>query len=144
MYRNLAVVKGKTVIYSELSDGWEYLLLKDNYRYMTVSAETFNSLFERLTDTLAALREDCIEYVIYSPYTPLLAYPKWYIDEHHDFGGSLYEHSFGTTYFYEESGELLMSPGSVVLRNKLGDVRYMERETFFKYYEIPGGVEDHD
>ena len=139
MLRDLAVLKGRTSIYSELDDG-KVLILKDNYQYTTVSKENFEILFYKLTESITALKEDCIEYVVYYPYSPLLAYPRWYIDAHFD--GELYEDAFGTSIFVDRSGELLMSPGSIVLRNYRGDLRYMERDEFEKYYETPGGFND--
>ena len=139
MFRDVAVLKGKTALYSYLYGG-KVLIMKDNYKHMTISRENFELMFVRLTESIAALKEDCIQYVVYHPYSPLLAYPKWYIQAHHD--GSMYEEYFGTSMFIDDTGEVLMSPGSVVLMNTYGHLRYMERSDFDKYYETPGGILD--
>lgn len=139
MLRDVAVLKGKTTLYSYL-DGGKVLLMKENYKHMTVTHDTFVRLFYRLTENLAALKEDCIDYVVYYPYQPLLAYPKWYIDAHES--GEIFEQEFGHSIFYDTTGELLMSPGGIVLKNIQNRLRYMEREEFDKYYEVPGGYDD--
>lgn len=154
MADDIAVLKGRTVMYSYLEDA-RVLLMKSNYQHHVASLDTFNHLYARLSNSVAALRTDCIQYAVYYPYKPLYAYPQWYIQAHHD--GDIYGEDFdsGTTFlmdlnsfsydrFYEPSGELLMTPGDVIVRNGNHELRYMYRDDFLTYYEVPGGLDNED
>jgi hypothetical protein len=134
--KRIAPLHGTTVIYCHSPDS-KVLIQKDDYKYRTIPLDLFNRLYIELDGSRAALKEDCIEYTIHRTYKPLDHYPDWYVDA--VYSEAIYSTVDGQWLFYEDDGEKLMSPGSVVLRNFMEDLRYMEREDFDKYYELIGG-----
>jgi hypothetical protein len=133
----IAPLHGTTSLYCYLQDS-KVLLLKSGYEYIVVKEDTFNNLYFQLDGERAALKEDCIEYAEYDINKPLTDYPEWFIDAMNE--GWLTNEYEGNFIFLNENNELtMMSPRSVILRNFEGDLRYMEREDFDKYYEVLGG-----
>jgi len=129
----IASLRGKPHLYrysidSKVMVGTGY----DNYR--TVNQDTFNCLFHELDDYRAALKEYCVEYVVYDPDEPLSSYPEWFI-EAYDNGFIYEEEDYSEFIFYCAFGDIVMSDGSVVLRNYKGDMTYMEWYQFDEHYE---------
>lgn len=104
-------------------------------RARVIGSTTFDYLYYRLDPFTAALKEDCIEYVTNEPIGEAHDFPSWYFDAVDD--GVIFE-EHGTVIFYEENGDVAMSPGSVILRNFEGRLRYMEFNDFIKYYDVQG------
>lgn len=130
-----APVRGTVSLYSHMNNSL-VLLMKEGYKYFVTRLDVFNDMYYELDDTRAALKGDCIEYVIYSRYRPLYTYPNWYVQSMVD--GIIFDDGtgFGGHMFYEESGELAMAEGSFILRNNRGDLKYMEANEFERYYEL--------
>lgn len=135
MSPRLAPIKGSSSIYGYLQDG-TVLLMKNNYKYFVTSRQAFHDLYYRLDDSKAALKEDCIEYTVYHPETPLSWYPDWYIEAYDN--GMIFEDSGNFLCCYNKD-DMVMTPGSVVLYNHLGQIKNMERYQFEHYYEPMGG-----
>jgi len=105
-------------------------------RVMVISKKTFDSLFYRLDAYTAALKENCIEYVFNGDVdADIFEFPEWYIDAVED--GIIYG-DCGMDFFVEDSGEIAMSPSSVILKNHIGDLKHMESDKFFKFYDTVG------
>lgn len=136
MNNRVAPMRGTTSLYVHLPNS-KVLIMRDNYKHTMTSIENFNYLYYELNDTVAALKEDCIEYVIHYPHKPLSSYPDWYISAYDN--ALIFEESADQFIFYDERGDLAMSTGSVVLRNFMGDLKYMEMDDFKRYYDIIGG-----
>lgn len=129
----IAALIGTTVGYT---DYYQTIVLeKNDGSVAVVSRKTFDYLYFRLDEFRAAMKDDCIHYASNDPMIDLYSQPDWYIDICSD--GLFYEHC-GVDYFYEEDGEVAVSPSSVILRNYQGDLKYMELDEFTKYYDIPG------
>lgn len=97
-----------------------------------ISIDTFDYLYLTLDEHHAALKEDCIEYTTFSIDKPYYEYPDWFIDAWNN--GDLYING-DIALFYDNKGEIAMSPNSVILRNFMGQLMYMERERFERYYD---------
>ena len=138
IHRGIAPMCGTSSIYTHLS-GNQVLIMKEGYDYRVIPERTFYQLFYELSDTKAALKEDCIEFAIYRRYTPPYEYPNWYVEAMVD--GLIYEDGlgFGGYMFYDHSGEIAMADGAFILKNFKDELRYMEANDFLKYYELIGG-----
>lgn len=138
---DIAPLNGTTSLYTYLPCG-NVLVQKMNYRHIVIHASTFNHLYYEIDGAKAALKEDCIEYCRYYPEKHIDDYPKWFKEAMTD--GYIEEvyrgHQImpGSHIYFEEGGEVLMSPGAYILRNYMGDLRYMEEYDFKKYYDIGG------
>lgn len=139
---DIAPLHGTTSLYHYLPCG-NVLVQKANYRHIVIHESTFNHLYYELDGSRAALKEDCIEYCIYYPEKHIDDYPKWFRDAMSD--GWIEEvyrgHQIvpGSHIYFEEGGEILMSPGSIIMKNFMGDLKYMESDHFARYYDTTGG-----
>lgn len=138
MDHNIAAVRGTTSLYVYL-DGDKVLILRDGYQYRVVSTDTFHAMYTPLSLEYAALNEDCIEYVIFHPDKSLWEYPQWYNEC--IYHGWIVKEYYGWTLITID-GEMALPPGCVILKNKFGELKYLERNEFDKYYVIVGGLED--
>ena len=110
------------------------LVQKSDGETTLITEETFVQLYFRIDDEIAALKEDCIEYTIVSYDLPVDRYPDWFVEAVQN--GTIFADD-EAWYFYDyNDGDLLMADGGVILRNFLGDLRYMEYEQFERYYSI--------
>ena len=128
---SIAALWGTTFGYSDFGD--TLMIETTNGRVCVTGKDTFDYLYFRLSDYVAALKGDCIEYVRYHPDKELEDYPEWFIDVMEE--GWL-TNDYGTFIFLDgDYGNLAMSPNDVVLRNFRGDIRYMSAEEFGKHYD---------
>jgi hypothetical protein len=134
---NIAPVRGTTSLYSHMENS-TVLLMRDGYKYFVTSLKVFNDLYISLTDTKAALKEDCIEYVIYRGDVDSDSYPDWYIDA---LDNHIFENGYNGHTFRDMFGITDMTPGAVILRNFKGELMYMDYNKFERYYEILGGTD---
>lgn len=125
----VAAMKGSSVYYMENES---HVMVDKGNDFTNMTPETFEYLYYRLDDEFCALKEDCIEYAIYDKDKDLFSYPYWYIEA--TYRGDIYHNTSGS-YIYDYTGELAMSHKSVILRNFLCELMYMELETFRFYYE---------
>lgn len=128
-----APIRGTVSLYSHMNNSL-VLLMKEDYKYFVTKLEVFKDIYHELDDARAALKEDCIEYVIYSRHRPLYTYPNWYVQAMVDC--FIFEDGSGGHMFYEETGELAMAEGAFILRNSRGELKYMEANEFERYYEL--------
>lgn len=135
MDSNVAPLHGKTALYTYVSSS-EVMIMKKDYAFIVTSKKTFKELYHELDDRRAALKSDCIEYAVCQKDKPIECYPKWFLDAMED-GWIVNE--YGTFTFLDHTGEFSMSPTSVILRNFMGDLKYMEPEDFIKYYDTLKG-----
>ena len=128
----LAHLHNTASIYAELPYD-NILIQRSDGETTLITEESFNHLYFRLDDEIAALKEDCIEYTIVSYDLPVDRYPDWFVEAVHD--GIIFVND-EVWLFDKDSGWIPMADGSVVLRNFLGELRYMEYEQFDRYYSI--------
>lgn len=126
----IAAYWGTTSSYTYNLDGTVMVETPD-HRIMSVSEETFEYLYFKLDEFTAALKEDCVRYVINKPGTLLRDLPKWYSDLIIE--GTVYILD-GIPILNEESGEIEMAKNSVLMQNYKGDLRYLEGFKFHQYY----------
>lgn len=141
MSSKLALLRGTSrALYAHL-DNDLVLLMKEDYKYFATKLRTFYELYYELSDTVAALKEDCIDYTVYKPGQDFLDYPDWFITAY-DNGYIYTEDGYDDYIMYGEHGDIVFSPGGIILCNFLGQVTYMERFHFLKHYEVIGGLDD--
>ncbi len=132
---------GTSVGYTDFGD--TIMIETIDSRIAHVRKETFDHLYTRLSEYVAALHENCIEYVVFNPDKPLYEYPNWYTEAIVDgwINNELWFYNGKGLYclIQEDGGEVAMAPGGVILRNFMGELRYMEREDFERYYDTMGG-----
>lgn len=130
----IAALIGTTVGYTDYYNS--VFIEKDTGEARVVNVKIFEELYRRLDAFTAAFRSDCIEYVWNDPIAELFDHPEWYIQLVED---GIIRDDCGMDLFYPDDGtEIHMNPGSVILRNHEGNVRYMEYDDFVKYYDFPG------
>lgn len=129
----IAALWGTTIEYSYYGQGNSVVIETSDGRVAVIKQETFDALYVRLNDFLAALKEDCIEYVVYEYNKCMFAYPEWYADAVYD--GLLFEDECTPLILYSESGDIAIAPGSMILRNFKGDLQHLEAYQFYKYYD---------
>lgn len=109
---------------------------KEDGSARVIPNEVFDELYLRINPLVAALKEDCIEYVVNDPTMDVMYQPEWYIETVED--GYIYEEC-GSEFFIDTDGNTYaVAPGSVIMRNLYGELRYMEMDEFTKYFDIPG------
>lgn len=138
----IAAIWGTSVGYVE--SGYSVEIETVDGRFAVLKKHVFEYLYCKLDNFTAALKEDCIEYAVYDVNKPVLNYPEWYIEAVRD--GQIQNDGYSTPrspngnyVFYDyKSGEIPMSPTSIILRNHMGDLMYMEQNEFGKYYDTVG------
>lgn len=129
----IAAIWGTTAGYTDYLNGTVIVETNDG-RVAVFKKDTFDYLYFKLDEFTAALKEYCIHYAIYEPGKKLFEYPTWFVDAVAD--GYIYEQYQGGLYmFYQEDGEIAMSPNSAVVRNYRGELMYLEGYKFHKYYD---------
>ena len=129
---SIAALWGTTAGYTECGYGAVSIETNDG-RVIVIKEETFEYLYFRLDDFTAALKDDCIEYVVNEPNKLMFEYPNWFVEAVSD--GIIFEMCLGSYAFYDDSGDIAMSPNSMVLRNYKGELMYMEPYKFYQYYD---------
>lgn len=102
-------------------------------RVAVVNRDTFDYLYYRLNEFTAALKEDCIHYIIHDPDKCLFEYPEWFVDACSD--GIIFEDDWHSCILYEESGDIAVAPNSMILRNYKGELKHLEAYKFHQYYD---------
>lgn len=137
MKDGIAPLHGSAIYYC-YTTGDRVLISRQDYNTRNIDKETFLHLYYELDGYAAALKEDCIQYAMYIPYKPLSSYPDWFVEAYNS--GKIYEEEGYDNYiFYSEYGDIVMSPGGIVLMNFKGELNYMEPEDFIKYYDTEIG-----
>lgn len=145
-----------------LVEDFSVFLRKPNGNVHVTDYDTFSDLYHTfIHDTftnsgVAALEEDCIEYVECKPGILPAGYPEWFYEY---FTEALnFPKDELTLYLYDEDqhcltasrGSLIVTAGGaasvtehcVFLRNRFGEIRGMNYDDFLKYYDPgPGTVE---
>lgn len=128
----IAAFWGTTVGYTEYHNGTVILETTDG-RVAVIKNNTFDYLYYKLDEFTAALKEDCVEYVIHEPDKCVFEYPVWYIEACED--GIIFEDEDHSCILYDECGDIAVSPNSMILKNYKGELKHFERYKFFKYYD---------
>lgn len=131
----IAALWGTTIEYSYYGQGNSVVIETSDGRVAVIKQETFDALYVRLNDFLAALKQDCIEYTIVEPDNEkcLMDYPIWFIEACED--GFIFEDEYNPLILYSESGDIAVAPGSIILKNFKGDLHHLEAYQFYKYYD---------
>jgi hypothetical protein len=129
----IAYLHNSASIYAELPYN-NILIQKSDGETTLITGESFDHLYFRLDDEIAALKENCIEYTIVSYDLPVDRYPDWFVEAVQNNLIFIDEEAW----FFDDphKGETLMYDGGVMLRNFLGELRFMEYEQFDRYYSI--------
>lgn len=127
---SIAALWGTVVGYTEYTDtvGIE----TTDGRVAVVSADAFDSLYYRLDEFTAALKENCIEYVIVDLDRDISSYPYWFREAMED---GYITNEYGNFIYSDHNGELVMDTVSVILRSHIGDVAYMTINDFDRFYD---------
>lgn len=136
----IAAFWGTTAGYTHYPGGAVVVESIDN-RVIVISEKTFNYLYYKLDEFNAALKEDCIEYVVINPDHFLedcvIDYPKWFLEAVDN--GDIFTPSKNVIVLYGIDGDIVMRPNSMVLRNYRGELKHMESFKFHQYYDVPEG-----
>ena len=100
--------------------------------------QKFKKLFHHMGKNVAALKSDCIEYYEIFKDTSFRAEPMWVQDCIYD-EQIVFEYNQYTFYDYTD-GAIPMSPHCILLRNKVGDVKYIEPMHFDLSFDRPSTV----
>lgn len=131
----IAAFHGTIIRYNILPTN-EVVISRPDREVRVISKETFVELYQPLGNCLAAPVPDTIHYVIWEYGKPFDSYPFWFQQAMYD----LYIFSIGDEfYFYHPDGEICMSPRAVILRNRDGELHYIEMKTFHSLYTTVGG-----
>lgn len=140
----------------QLVEDYSIILRKPNGDIHVTDYDTFTELYitfkyDAFTNSgIAALQEDCIEYVECKPGVLTAGYPEWFYEYFTE--AFNYPQDGETIYLYDEKehtlkatrGSLIAEAGAgqasvtkhcIFLRNKYGEVRGMDYENFLKYYD---------
>ena len=129
----MAAFWGTSVGYTDYYNGTVSIETVDG-RVAVVNNDTFNYLYFRLSDFVAALKEDCIQYVVNTPDKSIFEYPGWFRDAIAN--GEIFEDEPGVYVMYGSDGDTEMYPNSMVLRNYKGELMYMDSYKFHQYYDV--------
>lgn len=84
----------------------------------------------------AVHKSDCIEYFLWdSTIKMMTGLPEWVVEMVHF--DEIHPEYGGWTFYDYENGEIAMSQMCYLVRNKFGEIRYMEPEVFDKYFDKP-------
>lgn len=135
MEGRLAYLKDSTSVFYEMDDG-VILLLKPDYKWKIIPVDIFEDLFYVVDHNKAALKEDCIECTMFSRFRPLHTYPEWYLNAVTK--GLIYGvNDYPEPHIWRHiDGDIPMTEGSYILRNFMGDLRYVDARSFERYYEL--------
>lgn len=130
---SIAAFWGTTVGYSKYHNN-TIVIEKTDGSVAVIKEETFNYLYLRLDDFNAALKEDCIEYVVIEADRGVLDYPEWYFEACSD--GVIYQNSDICVFHdHKKEKQIQMYPGSIVMRNYKEELKHIESYKFHQYYE---------
>lgn len=139
----------------QLVEDYSVFLRKPNGDVHVTDYETFNSLYTTFTYSefthsgIAAMDEDCIQYVECQPGTLPAGYPDWFYEFFTE--AFNYPQDDKTFFFYDTDrhiltatrdalqitagGDVEVTDHCVFLYNKYGEIRGMLYEDFLKYYD---------
>lgn len=138
-----AALRGTTIRYNKLTEcgsfldmGYDHvydIVLERHDGYISIiGVEIFVNLYYELTDNMAALKTDCIDYTVYEKNKPLWIYPEWYV------------HAVEQNYIYEiggvgiletPNGEVELEDGDIIMRNTMGMLRHATQHHFYQMFE---------
>lgn len=121
----------------QLVEDYSVFLRKPNGEVYVTDWDIFTKLYmtfkydQFMNSGIAALRDDCIEYVECEPGILTREYPLWF-----------YEHFTEAVNFPQEetilfsvNGEVVVNQRCIFLRNKYGEIKGMSYGDFIKYYD---------
>lgn len=128
----IAAIWGTTVGYTDYCNGTVVIETVDN-RVAVIKKETFEYLYCKLDGFVAALKEDCVHYIIHKHNKCIFEYPEWFVDACAD--GIVFEDEVNECILNTDSGEIAVCHNSMILRNYKGDLQHLEAYKFHKYYD---------
>lgn len=124
--------EGENQTFDFLSPHETILLRNRNGDIQAVNRYEFNKYYYPIGPDSAALHEDCVEYYIFNKeYDDK---PPW-IRELFDTGHIQRTYYGDYVYYGEPEGEYAMSPTCIFIKNKDGDIRYLEPRTFYENFD---------
>lgn len=130
-----AALLGTSIKYSEYG-GTVWIETNDG-REEIITVSTFEHLYYRLSMDVAALKDDCIDFVVFHPNRQICEYPDWFSEALRD---GWITNECDRFYYLDHLGEHLIHSNDVVLRNYLGQITCKESEEFIKYYDVLEGI----
>lgn len=135
----------------KLIEDYSVFLRKPNGEVFLTNYETFSNLYIEFTydaftnSGIAAYEEDCIEYVECQGGILPAGYPSWFYEYFTEAVNLPIDNEF--ILFHDSYGDVTVASHCVFLRNKVGEIKSMDYETFLKYYDpepIEGAYHDYD
>lgn len=117
------VMKDDTVI--ELVESVAVFLLNKRNEVKLLELDQLDTMCMRLTSRHCAFIEDCFLYYIYEGRSGVI--PEWFMEQV-EYG--IVARQYGEWVYYDNRGEIAMSPSCVFLWNERTDMHYMETEDF--------------
>lgn len=131
----------------QLIEDYSVFLRKDTGEVHVTDYDVFSDLytafaFNIFTNSgLAALGEDCIEYVECHPGVLPREHPHWFYEYFTECDNLPPGPFDGETLLHSKDGEVSVDTHCVFLRNRLGEIRGMEYDAFLKHYDPKGDGE---
>lgn len=124
------------VIYETLTPYKNIIIRNKREEILVCDIASFEKDFLFIGNNRAALKDDCVEYFEYSiDISKNQPVPEWLSDKlYHDY--YIMEHNaYDILYFNDGGNQIAVSPRTIFLMNRLGDVTYMEPLDFYKVFE---------
>lgn len=132
-YRYSAILNTETDFRSwphHLIEGWSVFLRNRERQIMETSSDVFEENFEVIAGTLAARKEDVIEYIVYTGEDGI--YPDWFIEQISDEG--VVSRAYNTLFYNAEDGEYALDPVTVFLHNDRGEIKPIQLSDFNRLF----------
>lgn len=113
------------------------IVLRNKYGDIhTINLRRFERLYVEIGPWIAALKEDCVEYFKFTKDTRMEDVPEW-VKSRIDSDGVIWMDHDAKWWCRPEIYGARMSPTCIFIRNKKGEIRYMEVEEFERCFDAP-------
>ena len=123
------------VIYQTLTPFKHIIIRNLRKEILICDLAGFEKDFVLIGSNRAALKEDCIEFFEHGQNTLEESLPEWLSDKlYRDY--YIFDHNaYDTLYFKDGGNRVIVAVNSVFIRNRLGDVTYMNPVDFSRIFE---------
>lgn len=128
----------------KLIDDYSVFLRRSDGHIHLTDFDTYKSLYHEFrydgfeNSALAALHDDTIEYVECHGGKIMSGYPDWFYEYFTEsFNNPSQEESI---FIDRDNGEITVSSHCAILRNKYGELRMMDWNSFIRYYDPDPGI----
>lgn len=118
-----------------LVEGYDTFVMNNRGDIRKIAVDAFEDYYTDLGMGYAAPTSECIEYYEFNIlHNNRFGHPKWIREMLNE---GIVTSVNGCVMFYDHTGEIAVSPSCVFLRNRTGDVVYLESEKFDEVFYSP-------